>query len=394
MSLSSRVAGPSAGALLTTALLLLSGPPAAAQVDELPGPRAEDRAVLFGPHAGLRPELLRPLPVTLGVQDDFDALRYDLSVFLDVDEARVEGSCLVTFTPIADPLPAIALDLRSATMIVSAVSLESAHGAAVDHAHADHLLTINFDPPLTGVRDPVVVRVEWAGAPRQLSFGTLRFDTHGDPEVPLIYSLAEPYLARDWWPSKDRPDDKADVRLSVDAPEELVVVSNGLQVERVASPGAPDRAVTTWESRYPISTYLVSIAATNYETWTDVYQTLSPLDGAPADVPVTYWAWPEKADEAREDWSVTVPMMDFFGDAYGEYPFWEEKYGHAMIRMSGAMEHQTATSYGAALVRGDHRYDFVVAHELAHQWWGDLVGPTSFDSIWLNEGFASWAEAL
>jgi hypothetical protein len=94
------------------------------------------------------------------------------------------------------------------------------------------------------------------------------------------------------------------------------------------------------------------------------------------------------------DLSITVPQLIHFSTLFGEYPFVNERYGHAIFPQGGGMEHQTCTSLGSNLIRGDHRYDWLVAHELAHQWWGDAVGPADWRETWLNEGFASYSEAL
>jgi hypothetical protein len=369
------------------ALLALALGVAAAAVATPPIPTPELREHAFRDHR--RATLLLGVPAQPKAgQEDYDVLHYDLTLFLDVANERVEGRNVITFSPVStvEPLDELVLDLHSENLQVTEVVWL---GRPIDLATVTHdadVLRIPLAPPPSGAV-PHEIAVAYEGAPRELAFGTLTFTQQGDPPAPLVFTLSEPFFGRGWWPCKDLPDDKATVTLHVEAPEALVVVCNG--VSPGPAPGRAGHSITTWSESYPISTYLVAVSATNYETWADTYVA---RDGT--EMPVVGWAYPEKATAAREDWSVTIPMIEYFADAFFEYPFLAEKYAHAMIPMWGAMEHQTATSIGHQVVTGDHRYDFIVAHELAHQWWGDLVSPTTFDSIWLNEGFATYSEAL
>ena len=161
------------------------------------------------------------------------------------------------------------------------------------------------------------------------------------------------------------------------SPEECRVVSNGICIGMYEEDGY---TTYTWKEQYPIAPYLVSLAGTNYSAYTDSVQSISGEH-----ITVEYYIYPENEAEALEDLSVTPAMITAFEKRYGSYPFQGEKYATALVARSGAMEHQTATSYGDVHIRGDHYFDWIIAHELAHQWWGDWVTCDSWDHIWLNE---------
>src|SRR5262249_38597166 len=136
-------------------------------------------------------------------------------------------------------------------------------------------------------------------------------------------------------------------------------------------------------------TYLVSIAGVDYATFSHTY---TPLAGG--SMPVDYYVYQEDLADAQVSFTNTPAMIHFFAQKFGEYPFVEDKYGMSSFPFSGAMEHSTNTSYGYSLITGDHTYDYIIAHELSHQWWGDSVSPQDWLNSWLNEGFATYCEAL
>jgi aminopeptidase N len=327
------------------------------------------------------------------VSDSFDVLHYDLRLAVDFPTETIQGRVTVTGRSVVALQDTVLLDL---TTDLTVTGVERA-GVPLEFAHEGDVLAIALDHPFA-MGETWSVEVSYEGPPRHAGADGMRFAFHGDG-VPIVSTLSEPWYARWWWPCKDVPDDKATVDLWVTVPDTMVVASNGELVEVLpgswkapsAGSGADAAGVLTyhWSESYPISTYLVSVAATNYEVLEDEYVT-----AAQDTVPVLHFVYPEKVTEAQEDFSVTVPMMEAFAGLFGEYPFVAEKYGHALFPWGGAMEHQTCTTYGDVLVQGNHTYDWVVAHELAHQWWGDLVTLGTWADIWLNEGFASYSEAL
>ena len=324
-----------------------------------------------------------PPPALLfaGGPADVDVERYTIDLQVFPATQTVAGTVRIEARSLVSALTRLDVDLRS-ELTVTGVR----RGAfPAPWARVGHELQVTLDRAYT-TGEAFDVTIDYNGTPPQLGFGAFTFNTHAGE--PIISSLSEPYGARAWWACIDRPDDKAIVDMNLTVPDTLTGVSNGLLTATVIN--GDGTHTFQWRSSYPISTYLVSVAISNYTTWTDDYV---PVTGGPA-MPVHNWVYPEHATAAQQDFSATVPMLEFFSELFGEYPFVDEKYGHAIFTVGGAMEHQTATSYGSNLIVGDNRFDWVVAHELAHQWWGDAVGPASFSEIWLNEGFASYSEAL
>ena len=198
------------------------------------------------------------------------------------------------------------------------------------------------------------------------------------------YTFTEPYGSRRWFPCFDQPFDKFNrATLAVNMPDWWSLAANGSRVETSFPEAGRKREVYVHD--HPISTYLVMICAGEYS---EHHESVNGVE-------YRYFAFPEDSLAAAYDWERTPQMVELFNGLFGNYPFAE--YGMvqaAIFNGWGAMEHQTFTTYGFNLVDSMRTFEYIVAHELAHMWFGDALSPVDFRNMWLNEGFATYGDAL
>ena len=317
-------------------------------------------------------------------QLDYDVLHYDLDVAVNPSTQMVEGSVSITFKSLVSDLSSI--DLNAVPVLTITNATNSSLGA-LSWSRTGDVLTVELGMLLMTGQE-FQVEIDYEGHPTGSTNTGLFFSSYNNN--PVIYSLSEPWSARTWWPCKDYPDDKATFDLYLAVPDTLFAASNGNFVGSTFEThwSAPYKKYH-WRESHPMTTYLASITATVYDTLSDRF-VYAPEET----MKVTHYVYPALIDEAREDLNITVPVLQFFSSIYGTYPFTDEKYGVALCPIGGGMEHQTLTSYGANLIRGDHYYDWILVHETSHQWFGDMITCKDWTHIWLNEGFASYSEAL
>ncbi|MCF7805541.1 MAG: T9SS type A sorting domain-containing protein [Candidatus Marinimicrobia bacterium] len=309
-------------------------------------------------------------PVIYG---NYDVHLYDLDLMFHPESESISG--IVEIGAISGLFQeSILVDLATNMNIDSVVGRNSGF------SRSGGQVLVEFDDPLESGED-FRIRIAYHGEPEAAGFQGLTFEEHSGG--PIYSSLSEPYFARTWWPCKDVPVDKADsVNIHITTGRDVTPISNGSLAEITY----PTDSTHTWhwEVRYPITTYLISVAISNYDHLTDTYVT---TDGD--SMPLDYYLYSQEttSDYITGNVAETKQMLESFARMFGEYPFLKEKYGMASFNWGGAMEHQTISSMGSYSRS-------IIAHELAHQWWGNMVTTRTWNHIWLNEGFASYSEAL
>ncbi|MEO7444056.1 MAG: M1 family aminopeptidase [Ferruginibacter sp.] len=245
-------------------------------------------------------------------------------------------------------------------------------------SHTNNALQIIFSGSIAaGTLDSI--SIYYKGVPANTGFGSFIKDSHAS--TPVMWSLSEPYGSRDWWPCKNGMDDKADsLDVYITHPAAYKAASNGLLQSETLVNGGTEK-VTWWKHRYPIASYLVCFAVTNYTVFNN-----SVMLGT-TNMPMQTYCYPEALATFQANTPKVLESMLLFHNHVGPYPFIKEKYGHVQFGWGGGMEHQTSTF----IVSPD---ESLMAHELAHQWFGDKITCASWEEIWLNEGFATHMAAF
>ncbi len=303
----------------------------------------------------------------------YDVTFYGLNLRITVSPPLLSGA--VTIRGICNQnLPRyLVLDLMNSMRVDSA----KVGGVRAGFTQQQATVSLTIDSAYR-INDLITADVFYEGVPQPTGFGSFLFDSHNG--TPWVWSLSEPYGARDWWPCKDYPGDKADsADITVTCDSSFRVGSNG----RLASVtmNGDGTQTTHWQERYPIAAYLISVNVSNFAQFSNWFR-YSPTES----LQVLNYVLPESLASAQAVLPNAVEGLRIFSSLFGLYPFIREKYGHSQFR-GGGMEHQTMTSITAF-------EEETVVHELAHQWFGDMITCRTWSNLWLNEGFATYCTAL
>jgi aminopeptidase N len=233
-----------------------------------------------------------------------------------------------------------------------------------------------------------VIHVNYSGTPPTAATNPLGGGGMTNQSSPswgnqVTWSLSEPFAAYEWFPVKQSLKDKADsCAVWITVPSNCKAGSNGLLQQVVDLGNGTHRF--EWKHLHPIDYYLISVAVAKYVEYN---VTANPAGSGPVLIQNFIYDNPATLPNFQDDIDETVDFMELFADLFGPYPFADEKYGHCMAPISGGMEHQTMTTQGFF-------NPTLTCHELAHQWFGDHATCSSWADIWVNEGFASYAEYI
>ncbi len=306
----------------------------------------------------------------------FDIYYQRIFIQINPDTLFLQGNVSFYFSSTINNLDTLIFDMSDSLKIDSVIF----HQSPASHNQVNDLLYVQLSGGVSeNQKDSVTIY--YHGFPDTLSNNVaISLSYHDAGNTPIIATLSEPYGAKIWVPCKQDLNDKIDsLDFFIRHPLGYRAASNGLLVG-LDTTGS--EIITHWKHCYPIDYYLIAFAVTNYEVYSFYYPVPSTSDS----IPIINYIYPENLGDSINILQIN-DILDLYSSLFIGYPFPDEKYGHAQFNWLGGMEHQTMS----------FMYNFgfeLMAHEFAHQWFGDYITLASWHDIWLNEGFATYLTGL
>jgi aminopeptidase N len=318
-------------------------------------------------------------PVQVERSRDFDFIHYLVRLNIDIAEKSFDGRMTATLQPLRDDLDTVVLDTEDFTVR----NVQGERGEPLAFEPTQSRITVKLGRAFRH-DERFAITVSYDG--RQPKNG-LRFYDASSERPAMVASDSWPYGVHHWFPCYDYPNDKATSEIIATVAAANKVVANGRLLSRTE-----DKAAGTvtyhWLQDKPHSTYLVFLAAAPYEV----------VEDHAGSIPVDYWIYPQHVANARRTYGKTPEMMAYFSSLFGcDYPW--DKYDQVEVPFGGGAESTSATAMGEPVIIDERaELDFpslgIVSHELAHQWWGDLVTLRTWSEAWINESFATYSDYL
>jgi aminopeptidase N len=341
-----------------------------------------------------RPETLRG--AITPEREWWDLLHYHLKVEFLPDTKRLSGSNTITFKTLK-PGNKMQIDLQQPLAIT-----KINHGASqLKFEREGNVYWVTFEKDLAqGVEDKIEIFYEgipvvsrnppWVGG---ITWGRDDLGEH------FIVTTCQGIGASIWWPNKDHGADEPDrgMQISVTVPEQLTAVANG-RLKKTDHDAAAKKKTYHWEVLNPINNYGVNVNIANYTHFSDKYR------GKHGTLDIDYWVLPHQKEPALRQFKEVARTLEAFEHWFGKYPFYEDSYKLVAVSYPG-MEHQSSVTYGNWFRNGylqrdpcscgvGFKFDFIIVHETAHEWFGNNISMKDAADMWVHEGFANYSENL
>lgn len=333
--------------------------------------------ILFAMYSPRFSPMILTRPLTPSIQplyqefelEPVDVLHYDLSIEIDRVAETIDATAEVTLVPTENNLTDFKLYLKQLT--VSQVS-----GASSYSQEGDSLFITLPGPASTS--DTIQLVIDYSGTPPEESWGGFHFHPNATYHMGVGF-VSDPSMGKYMFPCHDRPADKASFDFHITVPDSLYAVANG------DSAGVTDNMDGTltyhWTQEQPMSTYLAAISVADYTVLHDS-----------TDSRIYYYVYSWDVDDALGSFVNVDLMMAQYESVYSPYP-WDCKFSYVQTPI-GDMEHLSQVYHFAGAINGNTNYDWLLAHEMSHMWWGNCVTERFWTDVWLSESFATYSEAI